>query len=311
MLHRAMTRCSITDWRGRLAVAPGQARIFTDMDERTGLLSIGGLARRAGLTSKAIRHYDRIGLFRPALVDEAGYRWYSPDQLQQARLIATLRAVDVPLEDVRRCLSANDDATTAAVLDTHVRRLESRLTRIQRDLHRISHLRTEGLESTMTTTDTPTTSTGTAEDERKLGVALFNATWDLMEKENRSRDDDDAMLHMAHASRHHWGQVGKPEHFARGEWQCSRVYAVLRRPEPCLHHAQRVLDICQEHGIGDWDLAFAYEALARGHAINGDSEQARAFTEQALAAAEDIAEDGDRDLVLSDLETIPGQPRFW
>ncbi len=38
---------------------------------------------------------------------------------------------------------------------------------------------------------------------------------------------------------------------------------------------------------------------------------ARKYTDQALAAAEDIAEDGDRDLVLADLETIPGQPRYW
>jgi DNA-binding transcriptional MerR regulator len=284
--------------------------MFTGMDERAGLLSVGSIARRAGLTTKAVRHYDRIGLFRPTLVDEAGYRWYSPDQLAQARLIAVLRAVDVPLEDVRRCLSAHDDATTASVLDTHRRRLGARLVRIQRDLHRIGHLRSEGMDATMATTDV-STSTGTPEDERRLGAALFNVTWDLMEKENRSRDDDDAMLHMAHASRHHWGQVGKHVNFARGEWQCSRVYAVLRRAEPCLHHAQRVLDICQEQGLGDWDLAFAYEALARGHAVNGDLEQARAFTEQALAAAEDIAEDGDRDLLLSDLETIPGQPRFW
>lgn len=162
----------------------------------------------------------------------------------------------------------------------------------------------------MVRTDT-THGTATTEDERKLAASLFNATWDLMEKENRTRDDDDAMLHMAHASRHHWGQVGKAENLARAEWQCSRVYAVLRRPEPCLHHAQRVLDICTEQNIGGFDLAFAYEALARGHAINGDLEQARTFTEQALAAAEDIAEDDDRDLLRSDLETIPGQSRFW
>lgn len=148
-------------------------------------------------------------------------------------------------------------------------------------------------------------------DERRLAAALFNATWTLIEKEERSRDEDDAMLHMAHASRHHWGQVGAAPNFGRGEWQCSRVYAVLGRPEPCLHHAQRYLDICRENGIADWDLAFAYEALARGHAIAGDAERARAFTEQALAAAEDIAADEDRELVLSDLESIPGQPRFW
>jgi tetratricopeptide (TPR) repeat protein len=102
-----------------------------------------------------------------------------------------------------------------------------------------------------------------------------------------------------------------PANLARGEWQCSRVYAVLGRAEPCLHHAQRCLDLCRENGIGDWDLAFAYEALARGHAVAGDVEQARAYTEQALAAAEDINEDDERELVLGDLESIPGQSRFW
>ena len=59
------------------------------------------------------------------------------------------------------------------------------------------------------------------------------------------------------------------------------------------------------------DLAFAYEALARAHAVAGDAGQAREYTDQALAAADDIAEDEERELVLADLETIPGQPRYW
>jgi hypothetical protein len=42
-----------------------------------------------------------------------------------------------------------------------------------------------------------------------------------------------------------------------------------------------------------------------------NKEQARVWTDQALAAAEDIAEAEDRELVLSDLESIPGQPRYW
>ena len=145
--------------------------------------------------------------------------------------------------------------------------------------------------------------------ERRLAATLFNATWTLMEKENRTRDEDDEMLHMAHASRHHWAQVGLPVNLGRGEWQCSRVYSVLGRPEPALHHAQRDLDICLENGIGDWDLAFAYEALARAHAVAGDAERARSYTEQALATQ--IAKDADRNLIMHDLETIPNQPRFW
>ena len=155
--------------------------------------------------------------------------------------------------------------------------------------------------------------TGSVTDAQLLAGQLFNEAWRLMEQQERTAADDDRMVHAAHASRYHWGQApaATPVHLARGEWQVSRVYTVLGRAEPALHHARRVLDICREHDIGDWDLAFAYEALARAYAVAGDAERARELTDQALAAAEDVAEQEDRDLVIADLETIPGQPRYW
>lgn len=100
---------------------------------------------------------------------------------------------------------------------------------------------------------------------------MFNGVWQLLDKADRSTAEDDRMLHMAHASRFHWENVGTAVNLARGEWLC----------------------------------------LARAHAVAGDSCAARAATEQALAAVEDIAEEDDRSLALADLETIPGQPRFW
>jgi DNA-binding transcriptional MerR regulator len=264
-----------------------------------GLISVGRLARRVGLTAKALRHYDRVKLFEPALVDDAGCRWYTPQQLETARLIASLRAVDVPLDEIRRCLAGAD---VRDVLQAHERRIEARLTRLRGDLHEISHLLADEGAPKMTDEPEPP-------DHRRLGTTLFNGTWELMEKEDRTPADDDRMLHMAHASRYHWGEVGTTANRARGEWQCSRVYAVLRRPEPCKHHAQRTIDLCLENGIADWDLAFGYEALARAYAIAGDSEAAREQTEHALAV--EIAEDEDRSLLHADLETIPGQARFW
>ena len=98
---------------------------------------------------------------------------------------------------------------------------------------------------------------------RKLAAELFNSTWTLLEKQDRSPDDDAAMIHMAHASAYHWLQVGTPRNFGRSHWLCSHVYSVLSRPEPTLYHAQLAHDICAEHGIGDFDLAYAFEALAR------------------------------------------------
>lgn len=155
--------------------------------------------------------------------------------------------------------------------------------------------------------------TGSVSDERLLAAQLFNETWRLMERDDRTRVDDDRMIHAAHASRFHWGQVAgaSAANLARGEWQISRVYAVLGRGEPAVHHAQRVLELCQENDIGDWDLAFAYEALARASAVAGDAEQARQYTDHALAAVKEVREEEDRELVLSDLETIPGQERYW
>jgi tetratricopeptide (TPR) repeat protein len=148
----------------------------------------------------------------------------------------------------------------------------------------------------MTATTKSPPGTGSVSDARLLAAQLFNETWRLLGQEQRTRADDDRMVHTAHASRYHWGQVpaATPAHLARGEWLISRVYAVLQRPEPALYHARRVLDLCQDNGIGDFDLAFAYEALARAHASAGAADQARDDTDQALAAARHIADDEDR-----------------
>jgi hypothetical protein len=143
-----------------------------------------------------------------------------------------------------------------------------------------------------------------SELQRDTAANLFNYTWALLEKD-RTPEEDELMVHAAHAARLHWHSIGEPMHHARGEWQLSRVYAVLGRAEPALHHARRSLEICEEHGIGDFDLAFAYEALARAHAVGGDMETSTLFAAQARAAAEQISEEDDRQIVLSDLATLP------
>jgi hypothetical protein len=155
--------------------------------------------------------------------------------------------------------------------------------------------------------------TSSVSDVRLLAAQLFNETWRLMGLPDRSEDETSRMIGAAHASRFHWSQVPghTANHLARGDWLISRVYAELRRAEPALYHARLVLGICEEQGIGDWDLAFAYEAMARAYAVAGERGHAREYTDQALAAARDIAADPDRELLLGDLETIPGQRRYW
>jgi hypothetical protein len=143
-------------------------------------------------------------------------------------------------------------------------------------------------------------------DHRQLGVDAFNHTWTLLERTDRTREDDDEMLHEAHASTYHWLRAPecRPENRARGEWICSRVYAVLGRPEPALHHARRCLEICEEHGLGDFDIAYAYEALIRGHKLAGNAEEAARYAPLAQRAATEIADPEDREWFERDLAAV-------
>lgn len=77
------------------------------------LLAIGAFARASRLTPKALRLYDELGLLPPARVDpHSGYRFYHPDQLETARLVAWLRRLGMPLARIRT-VCALDPAAAA------------------------------------------------------------------------------------------------------------------------------------------------------------------------------------------------------
>ena len=142
------------------------------------------------------------------------------------------------------------------------------------------------------------------EEHRKFAINLFNLTWSLLDMKERTQEEDDKMVHAAHASRFHWGEIGTPLEFERGEWQISRVYSVLKRSEPALHHAKRCLEICKENNIKDFDIAFAYEAMARAYAIADNKTECEKYLQKAQEAADEIGKKEDKDYFLGELKTI-------
>jgi hypothetical protein len=142
-------------------------------------------------------------------------------------------------------------------------------------------------------------------DERELARTLFNQVWSLIEQESRTADDDERMIHTAHASRFHWDNVGDDDNRAIGEWQCSRVYATLGRAEPALYHARRCLHYAERPGAEVWLRASAHEALARAQAVAGDFAAARDSRDRAVALVETVDDPEERKTVLADLETLP------
>jgi len=88
-----------------------------------GLVSIGEFSRLSRLSPKALRLYDEFGLLVPDHVDPAtGYRWYADTQLDQARVVALLRRIGVPLAQIRDMLALDPVSAAGRVLLARPRR---------------------------------------------------------------------------------------------------------------------------------------------------------------------------------------------
>jgi protein phosphatase len=88
-------------------------------------LTIGAFARAARLSPKALRLYDELGLLKPVRVDEqSGYRYYSPDQLEAARMVAWLRRIGMPLAKIAE-INGRRPAEVAAAVTAFLRVAEA------------------------------------------------------------------------------------------------------------------------------------------------------------------------------------------
>lgn len=129
--------------------------------------------------------------------------------------------------------------------------------------------------------------------------------WQLLEKTDRSPDEDDEMLEAGYASYYHWRSAGGPVHFQRGEWMIAHIYTALGQAELALRHARRCLALTQEHPgeMKDFDVAYGYEGYARALALGGDREQAGRYLQRAREAGERIENAEDREIFMGDLKS--------
>ncbi len=144
-----------------------------------------------------------------------------------------------------------------------------------------------------------------AQAHRAYAVEANNSTWELIDLPVRSPDEDEDMLRRAYAAAYHWERAAGrgPENDARADWLLAKVHLLVGRPEVALYHARRCRETCDEHGLGDFDLAYAHEATARAlKALGQDDEAAK---EWAAAKAVPVVDDEDRAILEADLAEGP------
>ena len=122
-----------------------------------------------------------------------------------------------------------------------------------------------------------------------------------------TREDDERMLHAAHASAYHWSEAPEcePKNVpaasgrSRGSTRCSAA-----RSRRCT--TRGVSRACEANAdnMEEWDLPFAYEALARAHRVAGMNEEAAGYKQKAQELGDQIRDEEDREHLHEALASI-------
>ena len=140
---------------------------------------------------------------------------------------------------------------------------------------------------------------------RWFSADCFNRVWTLLEKPDRTPEEGERMISLAHASLAHWRE--RPDCTARnlsvGCWQVSRAYAVVGQPENARRYGQLCLEFSA--GEGPFYLGYAHEALARAGKLSGDASAAHHLAE-ALRLAALVTDREERTALEKDLAGLAG-----
>jgi hypothetical protein len=139
-----------------------------------------------------------------------------------------------------------------------------------------------------------------------FSATCFNQAWDLIDKAERTANEDEAMLRLSLASTWHWTQRADcaPCNLSVGYWQTSRIYAMLGQADNARRYGMLSLDQCRHEGVLPFYLGYAYEALARAEMTAGDTVKMKEYLAQAHDAADRMMEEEEKKMLLDDLKTI-------
>jgi DNA-binding transcriptional MerR regulator len=99
-------------------------------------MRIGELAKQAGISAKAIRYYEQIGILAPPARTSSGYRTYDPTAVGRLGFIRAAQALGLTLGEIRQIIAFRDDGTAPCghvteLLQRRAAELERRIVELQ------------------------------------------------------------------------------------------------------------------------------------------------------------------------------------
>lgn len=134
----------------------------------------------------------------------------------------------------------------------------------------------------------------------------FNQAWGLIDKTDRTPQEDEQMIRLNMTSTWHWTQRDDctDKNLSIGYWQAARIFAILGDAVQARKYGEMCLAYSQGEDIGPFFLGYAYEALARAEAIAGNDAEKDKYITLAYQAAEGVSDADSKKALLEDLTTI-------
>ena len=136
---------------------------------------------------------------------------------------------------------------------------------------------------------------------RYFAAHCFNAAWDLLDKSERTEEDNQQMVALNMASLYHWSQRPDCTDKSRsvGYWQASRIHAVLGLADAARRYGETCLGF--SGALPPFYRGYAHEALARAASVAGDGARAAAHAALGRDFAAQVVDEADRKRLLDDL----------
>lgn len=136
---------------------------------------------------------------------------------------------------------------------------------------------------------------------RTFAPRAFNGTWEYLDADQLTREEEEEMLASTFAQKYHWAAVGDARTRAIADWQVSRVLAVMGYADLSRRFGERSLEVALENDLGPFVTGFAHEAIARAAAEVDDIETFTEHFEVARSLLPDIEDSEDREILEADL----------
>lgn len=139
---------------------------------------------------------------------------------------------------------------------------------------------------------------------RYFASHCFNGAWGLLDKPDRTTEEDQQMVALSYASLYHWSNRSDCDNqtLSIGYWQLSRIHAILGNATEAVRHAQICFSYSKE--LSPFYLGYAHEALARAHRLAGKNAIATEHLNTAHELAVLIEDNSEREALLADLQSL-------